>query len=90
MEPVSYRCRQIGLALGLESSKLEVIEKENMKVLDRLTEVLKLWLRKEYDVKKFGEPSWSLLAEAVRHRAGGNDSALAQEITKKHAGSRSF
>ena len=48
--------------------------------------MLTLWLNRNYNTERFGEPSWELLASAVGHRAGGNNPALAMEITKTHRG----
>ena len=50
---------------------------------DYLTEILILWLHKNYNTEIFGEPSWELLAKAVGHPTGGNDSALAELIICK-------
>ena len=80
------RWKHIGLALRLDPSKLDVIEKENKELEDCLTKVLTLWLKKTYNTERFGEPSWKLLADAVRDPAGGNNPALALKITKKHGG----
>ena len=43
-----------------------------------------MWLRKNYNVKKFGEPTWRQLVKAVGHPDGGADMVLAMEIAKKH------
>ena len=80
LDPVNTRWRYIGLALRLDPAKLDEIEKENNELEDRLTKVLTLWLKKMYNTVKFGEPSWTLLAEAVGHPVGGKDSALAEQI----------
>ena len=42
------------------------------------------WLEKNYNVKKFGPPTWKSLVEAVGHRAGGANMALAEKIAKSH------
>ena len=42
------------------------------------------WLKRNYDVKKFGEPTWQKLVEAVSHPAGGANTALAEEIARRH------
>ena len=76
----------MGLALRLDPTQLNTIEEKNRKLEDCLTEMLKLWLSKKYDTKKFGEPSWSTLAKAVGHSAGGKDAGLAEGITKRYAG----
>ena len=79
--PVLSKWKHIGLALGLDHSELKMIERENRDNLqDCLTEVLTLWLNKAYNTEIFGEPSWELLVRAVANPAGGNNSALAEEI----------
>ena len=42
------------------------------------------WLKRNYNVKKFGEPSWQRLVEVVGHPAGGANPALASQIAEKH------
>ena len=74
--------REIGLALGLKQSQLKTISSDNSHSPDCLTEMLDLWLKQSYNVSKHGRPSWQTLSKAVRHRAGGNDPALADEIDK--------
>ena len=60
-----------------------MIEEEKKGLEDNLIEVLTLWLNKNYDTERLGEPTWELLARAVGHRAGGNNPALAQKIREK-------
>ena len=80
--PVTARWKHIGLALRLNPSQLKKIEKENSDLEDCVTEMLTLWLNRNYNTERFGEPSWELLARGVGHRSGGNDSALAEEISE--------
>ena len=84
--PVATRWKHIGLALRLDPAQLSIIESDQGRVDDRLTEVLHLWLKKAYNSKRFGEPSWTLLARAVGHPAGGNNRALAEKIAEKYGG----
>ena len=84
LEPVIARWRPIGLALRLTSNRLDVINRDRGNCEDCLTEVLTLWLNRNYDTEQYGEPSWEMLARAVGHRAGGNDTALSQEITGRY------
>ena len=86
MEPVIARWKYIGLALGLNHNQLGVIKHGNEKPEDCLTEMLALWLKKSYNTDRFGTPSWELLVNAVGHRSGGNNCALAESITKSHEG----
>lgn len=78
--PVAARWKDLGLALGLDPNKLDIIEGENKKMEQCLSQVLHLWLNQLYDTKKFGEPSWQLLATAVADPNGGNSPALADKI----------
>jgi hypothetical protein len=86
LEPVTDRWKHIGLALRLDPSELKKIEKENRDLDDCLIEMLTLWLNKNYNTKRFGEPSWELLASAVEKRTGGNNAALAETITQTYGG----
>ena len=82
LEPITARWKHFGLALRLDPDKLDEIERDNRDSGDCLTKVLTLWLQRNYNTKRFGDPSWELLARAVRHPAGGNNSALAEEISE--------
>ena len=64
--PVAAGWRDIGLALGISDSKLETIEANKSDVKAHLTDMLRLWLNRAYNVEKYGEPSWQKLREAVR------------------------
>ena len=72
--------KEIGLALGLEYSQLEAIRANNSDVRGCLTDMLSKWLKRAYDTTAHGEPSWCRLRDAVRHKAGGNNPSLADEI----------
>ena len=88
--PVTDRWKDIGLALRLDYSQLNQIQKDNRDSRDCLTEMLHLWLTRTYDTERFGEPSWRLLVEAVKDPAGGNDPALAKKIAGKYGGTDSL
>ena len=42
------------------------------------------WLKRNYNSKKFGEPTWQWLVKAVNHPAGGANKALATYIAMRH------
>jgi len=42
------------------------------------------WLNRNYNVGKFGEPTWQKLVEAVSNPAGGANTAVARDIAGKH------
>ena len=81
--PVASKWKNIVLALRLAPDSLDTI---SAKETDCLLAVLTQWLKKTYNVERFGEPSWKLLVKAVSDPAGGNDRALAENIAQKHQG----
>ena len=46
--------------------------------------MVKEWLKRNYDVGKFGEPTWRRLVEAVSSPAGGANMALARDMARRH------
>ena len=46
--------------------------------------MVKEWLNKNYDFKKFGEPTWQKLVEVVSHPGGGANMAHAKTMAMKH------
>ena len=78
--PVAGKWKDIGLALGLKYHKMDTIEKNKCDIIDRLTDMLTLWLNKAYDVDRYGEPTRKILKDAVCHPAGGHNPALAETI----------
>ena len=77
---MAARWRDIGLALGISDSQLGTIEANKSDVKDYLTDMLRLWLNKSYNVEKYGKPTWQTLRDAVRNPAGGNSAAHADSI----------
>ena len=75
----------LGLSLRLEDSDLKRIRENCSSEEDALKDVLLLWLRKQYNTKRFGPPTWRMLVEAVDKESGGNDHELAKKIASKHA-----
>ena len=84
--PVTARWKHVGLALGLNPNTLDAIERENKDSENCLARMLTLWLKKNYNTERFGEPSWELLAKAVRDPAGGNDTEQAEKINNEYRG----
>ena len=74
------------MALGLHPDLIERIGENTAGVENRLCEVLKRWLKQEYDTKRHGLPSWTLLVKAVAHKTGGANPALAQQLAQAHNG----
>ena len=83
LQPQIMKGKHIGTALRLDPNQLKKIEGG---LDDCLIDMLTMWLNKNYNTEKFGNPTWELLAEAVSHRAGGNNPALSDDISMKHGG----
>ena len=80
-------CFALGQSLRLQHDNLEAIRKKYPNESDHeraLTDVLLLWLKKEYNVERFGPPTWRMLVEAVYKRSGGNNQELAKQIALNH------
>ena len=78
--PLAARWRDIGLALRISDSKLEIIEDKRLNARECLTDMLRLWLNRAYDVEKYGVPSWQKLKDAVGSPAGGDSPAVADTL----------
>ena len=84
---VAANIRLFGGALGLPSSTLDRIHKDNPHdVRTALGQVIDTWLAREYDTERFGAPSWRKLVDAVASLAGENSHVLAKMIAEEHPG----
>ena len=54
----------LGLVLGLKQTKVKAL----MDSTTFLDDVIAAWLRKEDQVTRKGEPSWTVLINALKHR----------------------
>lgn len=78
--------KAIGTGLGIKRGRLDEIEAAHPgDPSECLAEVLTTWLRKGYNVKRFGEPTWQKLVQALSDPAAGSNPALALTIAKKHS-----
>ena len=83
--PVSAQWKSIGIALQLKPSILDGISTENSGDPPAcLTSTVTEWLNRNYNVKRFGEPTWQALVEAVGDPTGGANMALARAIARSH------
>ena len=86
--PVASDWKTIGRGLRIEPGRLNVIQENNSgnpKVC--LSEMLTCWLNQNYNVERFGEPTWRAVVKIVAHPAAGENCALALNIAKQHSGS---
>lgn len=82
---VAGNWKQIGIALRLKRTQLEHIQTVNDDDPNAcLTSVVIEWLNRKYNVKRFGEPTWRWLVEALGDPAGGANKALARNIARRH------
>ena len=71
----------LGLVLGLRQTKVKTL-KDSDTFLD---DVITAWLRKEDQVSEKGEPSWTALVNALKHRRIGQI-GIANNIAMDHLG----
>ena len=69
----------LGLLLGLRQTKVKALTDSH----SFLDDVIAAWLRKEDQVTDKGEPSWTVLISALKHRRVGQ-TGIADKITKDH------
>ena len=85
LNPVSAKWKSIGIALRLKPNILDGIKAENSgDMVACLTSAMTEWLNRNYNVKRFGEPTWRRLVEAVGDPAGGANMSLARDMAGRH------
>ena len=83
---MAVRWKDIGINLGIRFDKLEAIEVEVSGPMDRLTRMLTIWLKLDYNYTKNGKPSWQKLVEVVAQSSGGGNPNHAMKIARKYKG----
>ena len=84
---VAVRWKAIGRGLRIDSGRLDVIQEDNPRDSNKcLSEMLTCWLKRSYDVERFGVPTWRAVVKVVAQPAGGDNYALALRIARKHQG----
>ena len=82
--PVASSWKAIGRGLRIDSGRLDTIQEScDKKPKECLSEVLTCWLKRNYNVERFGEPTWRAVVKVVAHPAGGDSCALALSIARK-------
>ena len=83
--PVTAKWLSIGIALRLRTSLLEAIRAGNFGEPSAcLNSIVVEWLKRNYNVERFGEPTWQWLVEIVSDPTGGANMALARDIARRH------
>ena len=84
---LAAKYEDVGITLGLSSSKLKVIGHDCVRDAKRaLGRVIQTWLEQSYNVDRFGLPSWRSLVKAVDSHTGGDNHVLAKKIASKYKG----
>ena len=87
MMQVASSWKTIGRGLRIESGRLETIQESNPgKPKECLSDMLTCWLKRNYNVERFGEPTWRAVVKVVAHPAAGDNCALALNIAEQHSG----
>ncbi|CAI8047439.1 hypothetical protein GBAR_LOCUS26218 [Geodia barretti] len=82
---VAHVWKSLGGALRLRQPDLDRIKADHQQDSSScLSEMVTEWLNQSYNTERFGLPSWKMLVEAVAHRNGGNNNALAIHIATKY------
>ena len=90
MMPVVNSWKAIGRGLGIDSGHLGMIQKDNPgDSKECLSEMLTCWLKRNYNVEKFGEPTWRAVVKVVARPAAGDNCGLALNIAETHQGNTS-
>ena len=85
LNTVSAKWYNIGIALRLNPNTLDGIQtSKGGDPSTCLSSMLTEWLKKNYNVEKFGEPTWQWLVDVVGDPAGGAHTALAKDIARQH------
>ena len=83
VKSLSSRWFFFGSSLHLSPDTLQSIEANNGSNCERcLYQALTHWLKKDYNYKRFGHPSYRKLCVSVSN--GGQNKALAEEIANEH------
>ena len=82
LDDVAHVWKSLGGALRLRQPDLDRIKVDHQQDSSScLEKMVTMWLN-----QSFGLPSWKMLVEAVAHRNGGNNNALAIHIATKYNG----
>ena len=85
LNTVSTKWNDIGIALRLDPNILEGIKARNSGEPQAcLSSMLTEWLKQNYNVRRFGEPTWKWLVQVVGDPAGGGNMALARDIARRY------
>ena len=83
VKSLSAHWKSMAISLRLRMNDINSIEATHRgNPLSCLKQILKYWLRKDYDYETHGPPCWRIMCVTVRE--GGGNPALAQDISLNH------
>ncbi len=82
LEGLAPKWKTIGLKLGIPLSRLDVIDSNETNLDHRLMRMSSDWLSGNYDIDRWGPPTWKKLASVVEKM----NRNVAKEIVKDHGG----
>ena len=80
------RRREVGIQLHIWNCDVESVYAQHMEPAWEMGTIVALFLRRNYNVAKFGPPTWKAIVEAVEKPAGGTNVAQAERINNEYAG----
>ena len=86
--PIKSLFFALGQSLRLRTADLKSVVEAYPSESDArqaLSDTLELWLKQQYNVERFGLPTWRMLVEAVDREGGGNNHELAKKIASNHS-----
>ena len=86
LEPVAAKWRDVGTMFRLKVGDLDTIMASHPGSPSAcMFDVETHWLKKNYNVGRFGPPTWRKIVEAVGNSAGGGNPDHALKIAKEHS-----
>lgn len=87
LTPVTDKWKSVGAGLRIKPSKLKEIGAAHPgDPAECLSDVVTVWLNKDYNWQKFGEPTWRRIVEVIAEPAAGGNPAVAYSIAESHSG----
>ena len=83
---IAAKWNKFGEALNIKKATLDQIKQEcGSDTEECLDQTLQVFLKMNYDTKKYGQPSWKLIVQALAHRGGGNNKDMALKVAGEHS-----
>ena len=82
---IRAKWKLLGIQLGIDDGTIEAIKSENHGDPTLcLMDVLRTWLKENYDTLRHEYPSWRKLCKAIASPAGAGNQSLADDLAEQH------